>query len=78
MRKRQQLSEEGMCVSARIKVQSGERFGPPDMVSRGFVGSQVQNGLVDEPGIVVMKALEQTAKQRSTNWGELLAAFGAA
>jgi ribonuclease J len=72
MRERQQLSEEGMfIVVARINAQSGELLGPPDVISRGFVDPQAQNGLVDDSMDVVTKTLERTAKQRVTDWGEL-------
>ncbi len=72
MRERQQLAEEGMfIVVARINAQSGEALGPPDVVSRGFVDPQAQNGLVDESIAVVTRTLERTARQRITDWGEL-------
>jgi ribonuclease J len=72
MRERQQLAEEGMfIVVARINAQSGELLGPPDVVSRGFVDPQAQNGLVDESIDVVTRTLERTARQRITDWGEL-------
>lgn len=72
MRERQQLAEEGMfIVVARINAQSGEPLGPPDVVSRGFVDPQAQNGLVDESIDVVTRTLERTARQRITDWGEL-------
>ncbi len=72
MRERQQLSEEGMfIVVARINAQSGEPLGPPDVVSRGFVDREAQNGLVDESIDVVTRTLERTAEQRITDWGEL-------
>jgi ribonuclease J len=72
MRERQQLSEEGMfIVVARIDAQSGALLGPPDVVSRGFVDPQAQNGLADESIEVVTRTLEQTARQRITDWGEL-------
>ncbi len=72
MRERQQLSEEGMfIVVARINAQSGELLGPPDVISRGFVDPQAQNGLVDDSIDIVTKTLERTAKQRVTDWGEL-------
>src|ERR671933_3026936 len=69
MRERQQLSEEGMfIVVARINAQSGEPFGPPDVISRGFVDQQAQNGLVGESIGVVTKTLERTARRRVTDW----------
>ncbi len=72
MRERQQLSEEGMfIVVARINAQSGELLGPPDVISRGFVDPQAQNGLVDDSIGIVTKTLERTAKQRVTDWSEL-------
>ena len=72
MRERQQLSEEGMfIVVARINAQSGTPLGPPDVISRGFVDSQAQNGLVDESISVVARTLERTASQHITDWGEL-------
>jgi len=72
MRERQQLSEEGMfIVVARINAQSGEPLGPPDVISRGFVGTQAANGLVDESIEVVTKTLENTASRHITDWGEL-------
>jgi ribonuclease J len=72
MRERQQLSEEGMfIVVARINAQSGEPLGPPDVVSRGFVDPQAQDGLVDESIDVVRKTLERTAEQHITDWSEL-------
>jgi ribonuclease J len=72
MRERQQLSEEGMfIVVARINAQSGELLGPPDVISRGFVDPQAQNGLVEDSIDIVTKTLERTAKQRVTDWGEL-------
>ncbi len=72
MRERQQLSEEGMfIVVARINAQSGELLGPPDVISRGFVDPQAQNGLVDDSIDIVTKTLERTAKQRVTDWSEL-------
>jgi ribonuclease J len=72
MRERQQLSEEGMfIVVARINAQSGELLGPPDVISRGFVDPQAQNGLVDESIEVVTRTLEGTASRNVTDWGEL-------
>jgi ribonuclease J len=72
MRERQQLSEEGMfIVVARINAQSGELLGPPDVISRGFVDQQAQNGLVDESIEVVTKTLQRTASRNVTDWGEL-------
>ena len=72
MRERQQLSEEGMfIVVARINAQSGELLGPPDVISRGFVDPQAQNGLVDESIDVVTKTLQRTASRNVTDWGEL-------
>lgn len=76
MRERQQLSEEGMfIVIARINAQNGELLGPPDVLSRGFVDPQAQNGLVDESINVVRKTLERTARQHVTDWGELKTAI---
>jgi ribonuclease J len=72
MRERQQLSEEGMfIVVARINAQSGELLGPPDVISRGFVDPQAQNGLVDESIEIVTKTLQGTASRNVTDWGEL-------
>src|SRR5215210_1564413 len=72
MRERQQLSEEGMfIVVARINAQSGELLGPPDVISRGFMDQQAQNGLVDESIDVVTKTLQRTASRNVTDWGEL-------
>ena len=72
MRERQQLSEEGMfIVVARINAQTGELLGPPDVISRGFVDQQAQNGLVDESISVVTKTLQRTASRNVTDWGEL-------
>jgi ribonuclease J len=72
MRERQQLSEEGMfIVVARINAQSGELLGPPDVISRGFMDQQAQNGLADESIDVVTKTLQRTASRRVTDWGEL-------
>ena len=72
MRERQQLSEEGMfIVVARINAQSGELLGPPDVISRGFMDKQAQNGLADESIDVVTKTLQRTASRRVTDWGEL-------
>jgi ribonuclease J len=72
MRERQQLSEEGMfIVVARINAQSGELLGPPDVISRGFVDQQAQNGLVGESIDIVTKTLQRTASRNVTDWGEL-------
>ena len=72
MRERQQLSEEGMfIVVARINAQTGELLGPPDVISRGFVDPQAQNGLVDESIGIVTKTLQRTASRNVTDWGEL-------
>ena len=72
MRERQQLSEEGMfIVVARINAQSGELLGPPDVISRGFVDPQAQNGLVDESIEIVTRTLQGTASRNVTDWGEL-------
>ncbi|WP_228281242.1 ribonuclease J [Rubrobacter marinus] len=72
MRERQQLSEEGMfIVVARINSKSGELLGPPDVISRGFVDPQAQNGLVDESVATVTKTLERTAQRHVTDWSEL-------
>jgi ribonuclease J len=72
MRERQQLSEEGMfIVVARINAQTGDLLGPPDVISRGFVDPQAQNGLVDESIGVVTKTLQRTASRHVTDWGEL-------
>ena len=72
MRERQQLSEEGMfIVVARINAQSGALLGPPDVISRGFVDPQAQNGLVDASIGVVTQTLERTARRNVTDWGEL-------
>jgi ribonuclease J len=72
MRERQQLSEEGLfIVVARINAQSGELLGPPDVISRGFVDQQAQNGLVGESIDVVTKTLQRTASRNVTDWGEL-------
>src|SRR5829696_5686600 len=72
MRERQQLSEEGMfVVIARINAQSGELLGPPDVISRGFVDPQAQNGLVDESIDIVAETLKRTARRQVTDWGEL-------
>jgi ribonuclease J len=72
MRERQQLSEEGMfIVIARINAQNGALLSPPDVISRGFVDPQAQNGLVDESIGVVTQTLEKTASRRVTDWGEL-------
>jgi ribonuclease J len=72
MRERQQLSEEGMfIVVARINAQTGDLLGPPDVISRGFVDPQAQNGLVDESISVVTETLQRTASRYVTDWGEL-------
>jgi ribonuclease J len=72
VRERQQLSGEGMfVVIARINAQSGQLFGPPDVISRGFVDPQASNGLVDESVAVVTRTLEKTAKKRVTDRAEL-------
>ncbi|MDQ4062604.1 MAG: ribonuclease J [Actinomycetota bacterium] len=72
MRERQQLSEEGMfIVVARINAQSGELLGPPDVISRGFVDPQSQNGLVGESIDIVTKTLQRTASRQVTDWSEL-------
>jgi ribonuclease J len=72
MRERQQLSEEGMfIVVARINAQTGDLLGPPDVISRGFVDPQAQNGLVDESIGIVTKTLQRTASSHVTDWGEL-------
>ena len=72
MRERQQLSEEGMfIVVARINAQNGQLLGPPDVISRGFVGTQASNGIVDESMAVVTRTLERTAKKRVTEKDEL-------
>ena len=72
MRERQQLSEEGMfIVIARINAQNGALLSPPDVISRGFVDPQAQNGLVDESIGIVTQTLEKTASRRVTDWGEL-------
>ncbi len=72
MRERQQLSEEGMfIVIARVDARSGELHGTPDVISRGFMDPQSQNGLVDDSVGVVTKTLQRTAKRRVTDWGEL-------
>jgi ribonuclease J len=72
MRERQQLSEEGMfIVVARINAQTGDLLGPPDVISRGFVDPQAQNGLVDESISVVTETLQRTASRHVTDWGEL-------
>ena len=72
MRERQQLSEEGMfIVVARINAQSGELLGPPDVISRGFMDQQAQNGLANESIDVVTKTLQRTASRQVTDWGEL-------
>ena len=72
MRERQQLSEEGMfIVVARINAQTGDLLGPPDVISRGFVDPQAQNGLVDESIGVVTETLQRTASRQVTDWGEL-------
>ena len=72
MRERQQLSEEGMfIVVARINAQNGQLLGPPDVISRGFVGTQASNGIVDESMAVVTRTLERTAKKRVTERDEL-------
>ena len=72
MRERQQLSEEGMfIIVARINAQTGELLGPPDVISRGFVDPQSQNGLADESIGVVTQTLEGTARRHVTDWGEL-------
>ena len=72
MRERQQLSEEGMfIVVARINAQNGQLLGPPDVISRGFVDQQAQNGLVDDSIKVVTKTLERTAQRNVTDWSEL-------
>jgi ribonuclease J len=74
MRERQQLSEEGMfIVVARLNAQTGETLGPPDVISRGFVSPQAQEGnrLVEESIEVVSRALERSASRHVTDWGEL-------
>ena len=72
MRERQQLSEEGMfIVVARINAQTGDLLGPPDVISRGFVDPQAQNGLVDESIGIVTQTLQSTASRHVTEWGEL-------
>ena len=72
MRERQQLSEEGMfIVVARINAQTGDLLGPPDVISRGFVDPQAQNGLVDESIGVVTQTLQRTASRHVTDWSEL-------
>ncbi|MCA1715958.1 MAG: ribonuclease J [Actinobacteria bacterium] len=72
MRERQQLSEEGMfIVVARINAQTGDLLGPPDVISRGFVDPQAQNGLVDESIGVVTQTLQRTASSHVTDWSEL-------
>ncbi len=72
MRERQQLSEEGMfIVVARIDAQNGALLGPPDVISRGFVDPQAQDGLVDESIKVVTQTLRRTASRQVTDWGEL-------
>jgi ribonuclease J len=72
VRERQQLSEEGMfIVVARINAQTGALLGPPDVISRGFVDTQSQNGLVGESIDVVTKTLQRTASRQVTDWSEL-------
>ena len=72
MRERQQLSEDGMfIVVARIDAQSGQLLGTPDVISRGFVGPQGANGLVEDSIGVVTSTLERTASRNITDWGAL-------
>ena len=72
VRERQQLSEEGMfIVVARVNARTGELLMPPDVISRGFVDPQAQNGLVEDSIGVVRKTLERTANRHVTDWGEL-------
>ena len=72
VRERQQLSEEGMfIIVARVNARTGELLMPPDVISRGFVDPQAQNGLVEDSIGVVRKTLERTAKRHVTDGGEL-------
>ena len=72
MRERQQLSEEGMfIVVARVNAQSGQPLGPPDVISRGVVSPQGENGLVEGSVEVVERTLQRTASRRITDHGEL-------
>jgi ribonuclease J len=72
VRERQQLSEEGMfIVVARVNARTGELLMSPDVISRGFVDPQAQNGLVEDSIGVVRKTLERTAKRHVTDGGEL-------
>ena len=72
MRERQQLSEDGMfIVVARISAQNGQLLGPPDVISRGFVGAQEANGLTEQSIDTVQRALERTASRQVTDRGEL-------
>ncbi len=72
MRERQQLSEDGMfIVVARISAQNGQLLGPPDVISRGFVGAQGANGLTEQSIDTVQRALERTASRQVTDRGEL-------
>ncbi|HKZ27173.1 MAG TPA: ribonuclease J [Rubrobacteraceae bacterium] len=72
IRERQQLSEEGMfIVIARINAQNGTLLSTPDVISRGFVDPQAQNGLVDESIGIVTQTLEKTASRQVIDWGEL-------
>jgi ribonuclease J len=72
MRERQQLSEDGMfIVVARISAQNGQLLGPPDVISRGFVGAQGANGLTEQSIDTVQRALERTASRQVTDRGEI-------
>ena len=72
MRERQQLSEDGMfIVVARVSAQNGQLLGPPDVISRGFVGAQGANGLTEQSIDTVQRALERTASRQVTDRGEL-------
>lgn len=72
MRDRQQLSGDGMfIVVAKINSKTGELLGPPDVMSRGFMDQQTQNGTVEGSVEVVTKTLERTAKRNITDWSQL-------
>jgi ribonuclease J len=72
IRDRRHLSEDGMVLAVMaIHQQSGELVAGPDLISRGFMGDQFSEEVLEQARKVVLETLSGMNRETRTDPGEL-------
>jgi len=72
IRDRRHLSEDGMVLAVMaIHQQSGELVAGPDLISRGFMGDQFSDEVLEQARKVVLETLSGMNRETRTDPGEL-------